>query len=72
MITFTQAVPTPVGPAQWQRQAARVLDELKGAACLSLIFAVMLSLAGVRNGDWQWLCLVGGPAWLGLRVMRLL
>jgi hypothetical protein len=72
MLTPTQAGAPSGRPSQWHRQAACVLDELRGAACLSLILATLLSLAGVSHGSWQWLCLIGGPAWVGLRAAKLL
>jgi len=72
MISSSKAGAPPAGPTQWQQKAAHTLDELKGGACLCLILATLLSVAGVSHGPWPWLCLVGWPAWIGLRSVKLL
>ena len=58
--------------AAWRDSALWVLDEAKGAASLSLIAAVGLSLAGQGHGWQQWLSLLGIVAWIGLRKSHLL
>jgi hypothetical protein len=57
--------------AAWRMRTACALDEAKGAACLSLVLATLLSLAGLGQTGWQWTSLVGIPAWYALRSARL-
>jgi len=54
----------------WQASALHALHEAKGAASLSLIFAVALSLAGHGHGWEQWLSLSGVVIWAALRKTR--
>ena len=61
-----------IEPVTLRQRTAAGLDEARGAACLSLVLATVLSLAGLGNTGWQWASLLGVPAWLGLRTARLL
>jgi hypothetical protein len=63
---------TANGPAAWRQRCACALDEARGAACLSLILATAVSLAGFGQTGWQWACLLGVPVWCAGRAARLL
>jgi hypothetical protein len=54
----------------WRVSALHALNEAKGAASLSLIPAVALSLAGHGHGWEQWLSLSGVVIWAALRKTR--
>jgi hypothetical protein len=64
-------ISAPIMPVTLRQRAAAVLDEARGAACLCLVLATCLSLAGLGDTGWQWASLTGVPVWLGLRSARL-